>query len=225
MAGIQPLQSPMSDSLVIQVSTLRGVVVAWLACTIIGLFAASIYFALVAQAAVNNSIDWIVSVRSWLHNSLHVLLLTIFWFSLIALVGLPCSCLISFLTFGNLAAAQFGIMIMLGILIWLLFPLVFSPHGIFVFQNDVWKSIRQSIYLTRYTFPNTLLLLLVVFAIGEGMDIVWRIPKETSWLMLIGIAGHSFVTSALLATTFVYYRDAAVWVNEVVRKAETVSLT
>ncbi len=225
MAGVQPIYSPFVEPLVIQVSSLRIVFFTWLACSLVGLLAGSIYFSLVAQAAVQGSIDWVESIKSWVRNSLHSLTLTVFWFSIIALVGLPCSCLISLLTFGNLAAAQFGVIVMIGVMIWLLLPLVFSPHGIFVYSNDVWKSIKQSIQLTRFTFPNTLVLLLIVFTIGEGMDIIWRFPKETSWLTLIGIAGHGFVTSALLATTFVYYREATIWVNDLLRKAETVSVS
>ncbi len=223
MAGIQPVNSPLSEPIVIQASSLKTVLLAWLACSLVGILAASIYFTLVAQAAVQGGINWIDSLKSWLRHSLQVMLLTVFWFSLIAMVGLPCSCLISFLTFGNLAAAQFGILVLMGVLVWLLFPLVFSPHGIFVNRDDVLKSIKQSIQLTRFTFPNTLFFLLIIFAIGEAMDIIWRFPKETSWMMLIGIAGHGFINSALLATTFIYYRDATLWVNEMMRKLETVS--
>ncbi|RCK75516.1 MAG: hypothetical protein ANABAC_0807 [Anaerolineae bacterium] len=224
MAGIQPVGSPLSEPMNLQASSLKTVLVAWLACSLVGILAASIYFTLVAQAAVHGGINWIDSLKSWFRHSLQIILLTVFWFSLIAMIALPCSCLISFLTFGNLAAAQFGILLMMGILVWLLFPLVFSPHGIFVHSDDVLKSIKQSILLTRFTFPNTLFFVLVIFAIGEAMDIIWRFPKETSWMMLVGIAGHSFINTALLATTFVYYRDATLWMNEVRQKLETVSV-
>lgn len=223
MAGLQPVNSPLSEPMVIQASSLKAILLAWLACSLVGILAASIYFTLVAQAAVHGEINWVDSLKSWLRHSLQVMLLTVFWFSLIAMVGLPCSFLISFLTFGNLAAAQFGVLVMMGVLVWLLFPLVFSPHGIFLNRDDALKSIKQSIQLTRFTFPNTLLFLLLIFAIGEAMDIIWRFPKETSWMMLIGIAGHGFINSALLATTFIYYRDATLWVNEMRRKLETVS--
>ena len=223
MAGIQPVNSPLGEPIVIQASSMMTVLLAWLACSLVGILAASIYFTLVAQAAVFGGINWVDSLKSWLRHSLQVMLLTVFWFSLIAMVGLPCSCLIAFLTFGNLAAAQFGILVMMGVLVWLLFPLVFSPHGIFLNRDDALKSIKHSIQLTRFTFPNTLFFLLVIFAIGEAMDIIWRFPKETSWMMLIGIAGHGFINSALLATTFIYYRDATLWVNEMMRKLETVS--
>ncbi|MCS6908412.1 MAG: hypothetical protein RML93_11100 [Anaerolineales bacterium] len=223
MAGVQPVRSPLSQPLVIQAGSLSMVVLSWIVCSLIGILAASIYFTLVAQAAVLRRIDIVDAIRSWARNTLHVLLLTVFWLSVIVMVGMPCSCLISFLTFGNLAAAQLAVLGMVALLIWLSFPLVFSPHGIFVYHEDVWVSIKQSIRLTRFAFPNTLLLIVVVFAIGEALDWIWRIPQETSWLMGIGIAGHGFVTSALLASTFIYYREARLWIDETQRGVETVS--
>ncbi|PWH20098.1 MAG: hypothetical protein DDG59_01140 [Anaerolineae bacterium] len=223
MAGVQPVHSPLSEPWIIQASSLGTVLLAWATCSILGILAASIYFSLVAQVSVNGWIDWVDSIKSWLRNGIHLFLLTVFWFTIIAMVALPCSCLISFLTFGNLAAAQLGILVMMGFLIWLLFPLIFSPHGIFVHRADVWNAIKQSIQLTRFTFLQTLLFFVVIFVVGEAFDVIWRLPKETSWMMLIGIAGHGFITSALLATTFVYYRDAKLWVETVMQKLETVS--
>ena len=50
------------------------------------------------------------------------------------------------------------------------------------------------------------------------MDLLWRTPDEASWLMLVGIAGHAFVTTSLLAATFIYYRDADRWTEDTLRK-------
>jgi hypothetical protein len=35
---------------------------------------------------------------------------------------------------------------------------------------------------------------------------------------LFGIFGHSFVTTALLAASFIYYRDMSVWLQSVIEK-------
>jgi hypothetical protein len=32
-------------------------------------------------------------------------------------------------------------------------------------------------------------------------------------MMLVGIAGHAFVTTALLAASFIYYRDMNAWLE------------
>ena len=57
----------------------------------------------------------------------------------------------------------------------------------------------------------TSLFILSILVISEGLDILWRVPSENSWLTLVGVGGHAFITSALLASSFIYYRDADKW--------------
>jgi hypothetical protein len=51
-----------------------------------------------------------------------------------------------------------------------------------------------------------------------GLNFLWNIPPSGSWMTLVGIAGHAFVTTALLAASFVYYRDMQVWLQTVFEK-------
>jgi len=102
----------------------------------------------------------------------------------------------------------------------LLLPLVFSPHGIFVNRRKVWSSVKDGMRLTRLTLPSTGLFFLVVLILSQGLDVLWKIPGEKSWLALIGIAGHAFVTTGLLAASFVYYRDADHWAQKIILQAK-----
>jgi hypothetical protein len=47
---------------------------------------------------------------------------------------------------------------------------------------------------------------------------LWRLPSLDSWLTLFGIFGHSFVTTALLAGSFIYYYEMSAWVQTVLDK-------
>jgi hypothetical protein len=42
-------------------------------------------------------------------------------------------------------------------------------------------------------------------------------------MALIGVIGHAFVTSGLLAATFVYYRDASRWIQRVEQQIKFLS--
>jgi len=95
--------------------------------------------------------------------------------------------------------------------------LVFSPHGIVMHQNNFFTSVKLSALLTRKTLPTTVLFILVIFLLSKGLDILWLVPSETSWLLLVGILGHAFVTTGLLASSFVYYRDALKWMRDMVK--------
>jgi hypothetical protein len=84
-------------------------------------------------------------------------------------------------------------------------------------ENNFFTSVKVSANLTRKTLPTTVLFILAVFLLSKGLDILWLVPSETSWLLIVGILGHAFVTTALIASSFVYYRDALRWMREIVR--------
>jgi hypothetical protein len=56
---------------------------------------------------------------------------------------------------------------------------------------------------------------LSVFLLSRGLSYLWLAPASDSWLMLVGIAGHAFISTTLLAASFVYYRDMNNWLQDV----------
>jgi len=40
------------------------------------------------------------------------------------------------------------------------------------------------------------------------MNYLWSVPPEDSWLLLVGILGHAFISTALLASSYYYFLDA-----------------
>jgi len=185
---------------------------------ILGLGAGSLYFSLVSQAALSSGVHWQQALIDWPRFMLNVLSLTLALLIILLIMSIPSGCVFSLLSLGGLSLGQVGILLYLGVVLWLAFPLIFTPHGIFANHLNVVVAARKSIRVTRMTLPTTSLLFLVILVLNEGMNILWRIPAEDSWIMLIGIAGHAFITTALLAATFVYYRDADRWVQEMLAK-------
>ena len=60
----------------------------------------------------------------------------------------------------------------------------------------------------------------IIFILTTGLNYLWSVPQSNSWMTLIGIAGHAFITTALLAASFVYYRDMNVWLQTVFEKLQ-----
>jgi hypothetical protein len=56
---------------------------------------------------------------------------------------------------------------------------------------------------------------LSVFLLSRGLSYLWLIPGGDSWMMLVGILGHAFISTTLLAASFVYYRDMNDWLQNV----------
>jgi len=106
------------------------------------------------------------------------------------------------------------------LLIWLIMPVFFSVHGIYTLQLNAFpldpgKPADGAVHL-----PNTGLFLLVFVIINTGMNFLWNTPSDNSWWMLVGIAGHAFVSTALLAASFIYYRDINAWLSAVLEQLQ-----
>ncbi|MBK8618579.1 MAG: hypothetical protein IPN96_16020 [Anaerolineales bacterium] len=86
---------------------------------------------------------------------------------------------------------------------WVIVPLFFWPHGIFLKQQNFVTSVLSSVQMARFTLPTSSMFVLTVFLLTFGLNFVWSIPPEDSWVTLLGIFGHSFVTTALLAGSFI----------------------
>lgn len=184
---------------------------------LVGLVVGSFYYILVVQVALQGRIELKMILKAWSWTSLQVLSLALAFLLLFMLITIPSMCAILGIALFGLPIAQFASFLYLGLLLWLAFPLLFSTHGIFVNHGNALDSVKRSMVLTKMTLPTTSLFILLVLGLSEGLDFLWRVPPETSWLTLIGLGGHAFVTSALLAASFVYYRDADHWVQETLR--------
>jgi hypothetical protein len=188
---------------------------------LIGLIAGCFYYLLIVQVSLYGKIEFKKAIKNLMWSSLQVLSLALALLILFFIVSVPSSCAISAIALLGIPLGQFAFFLYFGVILWLAFPLLFSAHGIFVNHNNALVSVQRSMVLTRMTLPTTSLFFLSIFAINEGLDILWRVPPETSWLTVIGVGGHAFITSALLAASFVYYRDADRWTQETLRLFKT----
>jgi hypothetical protein len=108
---------------------------------------------------------------------------------------------------------------------WVIVPLFFWPHGIFIKKQNVITSILSSVQMARFTLPTSSMFVLAVFLLTFGLNFLWSIPPEDSWITFLAIFGHSFVTTALLAGSFIYYRDMNIWLQTVIEKLRPNTVT
>ncbi len=184
---------------------------------VIGLVAGCFYYNLVVQTALDGKIDLRKVLKNWSWSSVQVISLALALIILFIVISIPSSCAITAITLFGLPLGQFAVFLYIGILLWLAVPLIFSAHGIFVNHNNALISAQKSMIITRMTLPTTSLFILSLLVISEGLDMLWKTPPDTSWLILVGVGGHAFISTALLAASFVYYRDADHWVQETLK--------
>jgi hypothetical protein len=155
------------------------------------------------------------------HAILQTVLISIIWLVFLILIGFPLFLVLSLL----LQVSEFLVNILVLLLslvsIWVIVPLFFWPHGVFIKRQNFVTSIISSIQMARFTLPTSSMFILTVFLLSMGLNYLWSIPEEKSWVTLFGIFGHAFVSTALLAGSFIYYRDMNAWLQNVIERLKS----
>lgn len=85
--------------------------------------------------------------------------------------------------------------------------LLFVVPGVVQVRRHLLAALRESVLLTRADFFYVVLLALLIFFIRRMSNSIWSMSDPTTWLMILGIAGHAFVDTALMAAIFVFYQE------------------
>lgn len=215
LSSTLPIQNPIGKPINIDVDQLQYTVLITLGLFVFGILLGGLYFAAVRQAAVYDEINWLSVFRQWPWFAGQSLLLSALFLVLFLTVFILGSCLATGFAFFSVALGQ-AVILLIGVLtFWVLYPLFFSFHGIYIKKLNAGKSMIESVKLTNLTFFKTGMFILAALLVTQGLDIIWQVPPENSWLMVISILGHGFVTTGMLAASFVYYQDMDRWVEEV----------
>lgn len=206
MAGEAPLETPLGSPPVFEVGSALPAMGLWLLAVVIGLALGSLYFASIAYSCTPDRVSPPKpATLAW--QTAQVFVLMIVLFVILIIMFLPAVFITSILTLLNPLLASIALLGMSFIAIWLLIPLVFSPHGIFSLRLNGMAAILTSARLVRFLLPGTGLFLLIALVLYQGLGALWRIPPENSWMALVGVVGHAFISTALLAASFIYYRS------------------
>jgi hypothetical protein len=212
MSGRLPAQSPLGLPSIVEIASSGRLIGMVLLLTLIGWMLGAIYFRWVAAiAAPENPLGTGRAV-------FQTLVYSVIWLIVAWMLGLPTFFMIYLLFMINTLVGEIVLLILGFISVWLVVPIFFSPHGMFVRKQNAFASILSSFQLTRFTLPTSSLFVLTVLLVGLGLNYLWAIPTVSSWLALIGILGHAFITTALLASSFVYYHDMSAWLQTVLAR-------
>ena len=214
MSGRSPVQIPGGEPVFMDITSGGSVLGIWLVLSLVGLVLGTFYYIVVSQVSLSGKANWKQAFNQWPGAAIQVVALALLWVVLFLAVSVPASCIISFFVLSGIPLGQITLFLYFGFLLWMFFPLLFSAHGIVVYRLNMLASVRNSVRLSRLSMPATSLFFLALFLISQVMDIIWRWPTENSWFTLVGILGHAFVSSGLLAASFIYYRDANVWLQK-----------
>jgi hypothetical protein len=90
---------------------------------------------------------------------------------------------------------------------WVVIVLSMTPYGIVLNGRPLLRAVVESVRLVQAYLPSILYLLFTVMLIGALLDWLLFAVENGTWLTLVNIIGHAFVSTALVAAVFIFYRD------------------
>jgi hypothetical protein len=203
MAGALELKIPGGMPIIWSVSNLLVYCALFLAFNLIGLALSAAYWDMLAGQVRQEPFSPSRVVTLWwglFKVALLFIVTTLF-------IGLPTMAVATLVALFSMPVAQFIMLMGLSALLWALFYLAFTVHGVALRDVPVLRSVQASVYLMRTQFPPTMGLLIVAIMVYIGLGFLWNIPPSDSWVKAAGILGHAFVATGLVTATALYYVD------------------
>ncbi len=224
MVGELPFINPMGYPLVFNLNSSLQVLVFWFLFLVVGFFFGNVYFQNISQQVLHSNEK--VTIKDSFKAFLQIILMPIMLLIIMLIISIPVLLLITVVTLISPAFGEFVIFAVGVIILWILMPLIFTPHSIYLYKQNLIAAMMTSISVVRVSMGRTAWFILASFILIRGLDILWRSPAADSWFLLIGILGHAFIVSGVIASSFHYFMDATKFTQTILnnqQKADVLS--
>lgn len=188
--------------------------------TCIGLLLGNLYFYFVSRAALK-----LPKSQGLFHATFHSLII---WSALTAGIYFIAPLFLAIglaLLLSNEIVAFLLFIVLAWPATWVGLMIFFSTHGVFTQSKNAFTTLKQNFIILRYGMPPMGWFALIAIIISQGMDLIWLTPSANTWMTLVGIFGHAFISTSLLAASFIFYRDMSTWVDEALAWVKTHQIT
>lgn len=211
MAGSSTIASPLENSKISELNSVPMLLLVVFVLMLIGTVLGCFYYSIIAQKSAVQPFK--LTLKRFLKQLLNAFIIIVALFLGIMLLLIPISCVISLFTLLSPVLAQIILFIILMLTAWLIIPIFFSIHGVFLGANAI-QSFKLSFNISQWFSSPTSFFLIAMMVISQGLNLIWAIPEVDSWLLLIGVAGHAFISTGLLASSFILYQNYLIWITE-----------
>jgi hypothetical protein len=211
--------SPLGKSMEYQLTTFWQVFLIIAALLVVGFFLGNIYFNMLARFTAKPIEK--LNFKKLMFQFGQSLVMAVILVVLLMMISVPLLVALWAISLFSGGIANFILLMTIFVLLWMFMPLIFSPHGVYVINQKAFPSMLLSMRMVRFFLPGTGMFVVTAAMVSEVLNMVWTIPDATTWLTLVGIFGHAFIVTALLAASFIYYREGLRWMQETIQHMST----
>ncbi len=211
MVGMSPESTPVATQVhdVSSWSTWLGL---FLVLSVAGLLLTALYYTLISavvskQTPESNELGIAHWSKRILSSWLRLIGLTVIFFFIVMAFYIPLIFIGTILYLINATLGSVTLLIAPLIIAWIVIVLSLAPFGIVLNGRPVLRAVIESVRLVQKHLLSILYLLFFIFVTGAILDWLLFAVENGSWLTLANIVGHAFVSTALVATMFIFYRD------------------
>ena len=179
--------------------------------TLAGLFLGALYFGGIAQQVREARLDVLKLLQQvwpdWIR-------LTVFLVLMLVIVGIVTFPILMVSSLISLFSPLIGAVVSalaVTVIMWLVFYVGFTVQGIVLMRRGLFGAMWDSLRVAQGSFAHAAGLYILVVVINLGLGALWSLASPSSWVMLAALGGHALVSTALVAATFVFYKDRYRW--------------
>ena len=211
MVGQVPEKTPIPTQ-ALEISGWLNWIGLFLIFSLIGLLLTALFYTLIAYAInMQSSNGESLGIGWWTkrvgYSWLRLIALALFFLLIGFIIYIPLIIISTILFFVNGTLGSIVLLTGPFFLVWITVFMFLAPFGIVLNGRPVLRAVMESVRLVQKNMASALLLILIVLLAGTLLDWLLFSVENGTWMTLINILGHAFVSTALIAAMFLFYRD------------------
>lgn len=200
---VSPAQTPLPTSK-IAVESAEALISNYLWLTLAGVVLSATYFSLIAELVTSGQIDW----QRWITRRFPYSFLFLFLYGLLMLI-LFFVITLFFSLFYALSPFLGAILLFFLLLggMWVVLLCSFVIQAIAFNGVGPFRAIAASMVIVRNYFPYAFVFVIISYLLTQLVTMVGLAADSGTWLTVVNLAGHAFVTTAICVAFFLFYRD------------------
>jgi hypothetical protein len=222
MVSKTPFTNPLGESISFNLTNNIEIIGLWMLFMLVGLLMGNLYYKNISNQVID--LQPKMGLKSFFRTFFQVLIMPLLLILIMIVIAIPFTVLATLITLLSPVLGEFFIFFAGLIILWILMPLIFTPHSMFLYKQNLIQAMVTSINIVRVSMGQTAWFILLSVVLIQGMNYLWLKPSTTNWMLTLGIFGHAFIVTAVISASFYYFIDATKFAQSFLnKKAKTAS--